>query len=123
MAFNDHFLKYQYPGTLTGKISDFCGVFYFPIFLLALFHLLGSAVRGPRAQISRFQILLCILITDLIMLGLKLSPVISERLTQFFSANLFPIQTITDPWDLIALSMNVWTYWFVVSRVTSSNVT
>ena len=33
---NDFWMKYQYGGILTGKISDFCGLFIFPIFLTAI---------------------------------------------------------------------------------------
>lgn len=32
LIFNDHFLKYAYSSFLTGKLSDFAGLFVFPIF-------------------------------------------------------------------------------------------
>jgi hypothetical protein len=32
LIFNDHFLKYAYPSFLSGKLSDFAGLFIFPIF-------------------------------------------------------------------------------------------
>lgn len=36
-AANDHFLKANFPGFVTGKISDFSGLFFFPFLLTAVF--------------------------------------------------------------------------------------
>ena len=36
LLINDHILKYQYPGVITGKLSDFAGLFAFPLFFSAL---------------------------------------------------------------------------------------
>lgn len=33
LAVNDHLLKQCFPGFLTGKLSDFAGLFFFPLFL------------------------------------------------------------------------------------------
>ncbi|RYY36548.1 MAG: hypothetical protein EOP46_05980 [Sphingobacteriaceae bacterium] len=33
LLLNDHYLKYQYPGLITGKLSDFAGLFIFPLFI------------------------------------------------------------------------------------------
>jgi len=33
LVINDHVLKQAYPGVLTGKLSDFAGLFFFPLFL------------------------------------------------------------------------------------------
>lgn len=40
LALNDHFLKYGYPGWLTGKLSDFAGLLIFPLFLAYLLSLI-----------------------------------------------------------------------------------
>lgn len=37
LALNDHWFKIQYPGVLTGKLSDFAGILVFPLFLAYLF--------------------------------------------------------------------------------------
>lgn len=123
MAVNDHYLKYNHTSWITGKLSDFCGVFYFPIFLLAIVHLVDHLLRGESASIRKGHLIIAIAVTDLIMIGLKLSPAFSGWITDVFAKNLFPIKIINDPWDLLALSMNLLTYWFVTSRVTSSKVT
>jgi len=51
---NDHLLKRAYPSVLTGKLSDFAGLFFFPFLLTALFGLAGHAlVRRPFAAGDR----------------------------------------------------------------------
>ena len=46
---NDHLLKRVAPGVLTGKLSDFAGLVFFPLFLRALLEM----TLGPRARSSR----------------------------------------------------------------------
>src|SRR5688500_8392949 len=48
---NDHYLKLSWPGILTGKLSDFAGLAFFPVFLQALWELAERA-RGARLQHS-----------------------------------------------------------------------
>jgi hypothetical protein len=43
LVLNDHLLKHVFPGLVTGKLSDFAGLFFFPLFLVDL----GRWVR-PR---------------------------------------------------------------------------
>ena len=33
LGLNDHFLKFAYPGFLSGKLSDFAGLIFFPLLL------------------------------------------------------------------------------------------
>lgn len=109
MALNDHVLKYRYPGLVTGKLSDFLGVFYFPIFLLALVVLLPG--RGTR--LSRVGILVAIALTDSLLIGVKTSPAIAAWVSAVFHAWLFDIKIAADPTDLWALTMNPVSYWYL----------
>jgi hypothetical protein len=48
---NDHFLKAAWPGFVTGKLSDFAGLAFFPLVLLGGWEVVLAAVgrwRGPR---------------------------------------------------------------------------
>jgi hypothetical protein len=38
LVINDHLLKYEFPGWVTGKLSDFAGLIFFPLLLWALVH-------------------------------------------------------------------------------------
>lgn len=51
---NDHFLKLAYPGVISGKLSDFAGLFLLPLVCQAAFELVSTAIRGvpPRCAAS-----------------------------------------------------------------------
>lgn len=52
LVLNDHVLKARYPGILTGKISDFMGMFFFPLLLLDVARLaLGARARRAHAAV------------------------------------------------------------------------
>lgn len=86
LLLNDFYLKAAFHNTLTGKLSDFCGLFIFPIFWSVFF---------PRRKFAIF------LLTGLLFMVWK-----SEYATSFitfFSTNFFPIQRVIDHTDIIAL--------------------
>lgn len=47
LVFNDHVLKAEYPGFITGKLSDIAGMVFFPMLLAAIW----SAVSPERPSI------------------------------------------------------------------------
>ena len=119
MAVNDHLLKYSYSGWFTGKLSDFCGIFYLPIFILAIQVAICSVLNFQRLNIfivSRTNLLLSIVFTDLLLIAVKLSPAFARSVESFFSSHLFRIQMVQDPTDLLALLVNPLTYYFVLRR-------
>ena len=120
MALNDHWLKFQFGNFLTGKISDFCGVFYFPIFLLALIALVDEVFRLQRFRLGPKSAMGAIVFTDLLMFIVKLSGVGVHSIEIFFKSYLFPIQLISDPTDLFSLVMNPLTFYYLKSFWTDS---
>ena len=53
-GFNDSYLKYSaLAGPVTGKLSDVCGLFFFPFFLYSLIEL-GFPLRTSRLRICVF---------------------------------------------------------------------
>jgi hypothetical protein len=115
MAINDHWLKYSYPSWFTGKLSDFAGVFYFPIFLLALASLFLPLKDSNAASplLTRRNFWLAVLFTDFLMLLIKLNAPAARWIELFFADHLFRIQLIQDPTDLLALGMNVLTFLYM----------
>jgi hypothetical protein len=114
MITNDHWLKAQFPGFLTGKISDFCGVFFLPLFLGALFTLFFRKDFGAKL------LLLFIVATDLIFMGVKFSPAVQFEYLKFQSAIGLPAIVTLDLTDLWALLMNPVT-WLYVQRARYSS--
>ncbi|MCD0488997.1 hypothetical protein LPB86_12225 [Pedobacter sp. MC2016-14] len=87
LILNDFLLKATFHNMLTGKLSDFCGLFIFPIFWSAVF---------PRQKIWVF------VFTGLLFVWWK-----SEYASGFIEQvnTIFSIQRTVDATDLIALSM------------------
>lgn len=102
-AVNDHYLKYQFHNFYTGKISDFSGLFFFPLFLYALIEFL-KAPRALHRVIDKKQILLMIIATDIIFVFFKYT-VLREHLV-----SLFPLSITPDYSDLMAVVVNWPTY-------------
>ena len=116
---NDHYLKYQYSNFVTGKISDFTGIFYFPLFIYAL-AVFFKARQAHPAKISKMGLLMSILITDILFVFFKYTA-LRIWLTDFFNNYIFKIQIVPDITDLSALSMNLFTYWFASQYFKKTN--
>lgn len=96
LLINDHVLKVYIPSALTGKISDFAGLFFFPILLSAILHF----VLKPFQFQSRNIALTSFGFTAIFFSFIKTVPFFNN-----FIENLFSIQIILDLSDLIALIM------------------
>lgn len=88
LLLNDFYLKTAYPNWLTGKLSDFSGLYIFASFFAALF----SNQKRLVYWVSGFLFVLW------------KSPY-SQSFIDFFSLNLYPIQRVEDITDLIALTV------------------
>lgn len=118
LGLNDHYLKYQYPGLVTGKLSDFLGLFYFPLFLSALI----LVITQYRVTFSKRLLITTIVITDVIFCALKLNPFLSENFVNFWSQSLFKISVTSDPTDVIALLSSVLCYGFAKKYFTAEQM-
>ena len=49
---NDHWFKAAAPGLITGKLSDFAGLAFFPLFLHALVRLVQPRAGNPALAVS-----------------------------------------------------------------------
>lgn len=102
---NDRWLKYNYSGFIVGKLSDFCGLFYFPLFLAAIFIMIHRYIlrRPPLAYLPKSILGFSIFFTVLLFVLIKLySPATTFYLTRL--ADLGIKGSVTrDPSDLMAL--------------------
>lgn len=110
LLLNDHVLKVISPSWLTGKLSDFAGLFFFPFILAAGLSLLLSKFDLSHQRIG--QIAFGIVAIWFVLL--KTTPIVN--LLTAHLASLFigaPAQIILDPTDLVALVvlLPTWMMW------------
>lgn len=108
---NDHVLKRAYPSELTGKLSDFAGLFFFPYLLIALANLARWALGRHRAdragrppEGTRGAAWPAYLLSTCLFAAAKLDPALNagiNRLLQYLLG--LPVQVARDPSDLVAL--------------------
>lgn len=95
LLLNDFYLKTEYHNWLTGKLSDFCGLFIFASFWTALF--------PNKKRIVYFSTALLFVIWK--------SPY-SQPFIDLFSHSLYPIYRVVDITDLISLLILPISYYF-----------
>lgn len=105
LIINDHVLKYTYPSFLTGKLSDFSGLFIFPIFFSAFWY---SKRR------------LIFILTALIFVFWKSS--LSQGLIDIWNSfGIIGVSRVVDYTDLIALTILPLSLKYIESVKTSKN--
>lgn len=109
---NDHWLKYNYPGFITGKLSDFCGLFYFPLFICALGLLMRQYLffRPPLTYLAKPWLVICLSLTALMFILIKLHPPATNFYLWSLSQWGIHAEVTRDATDLSALSVLIFTY-------------
>lgn len=114
LILNDHLFKAAYPGFVTGKLSDFAGLLFFPYLL----HALWTAIAPKRASLMG-----CVVATGVVFTAIQLLPVAGSTWCWMLGAlqwigwsvfallagdalpSLVPVTHTADPTDLLALPM------------------
>jgi len=108
LLFNDHLLKVLYPSWITGKLSDFAGLFFFPfvISLLMSLALSKSSISKGNLGVISFGLV------GVWFILLKTLP-LANTFTTNLSSSLLGYRTryILDPTDLVALLSMIPAYW------------
>lgn len=99
-ALNDHVLKYYFNNWATGKLSDFSGLFFFPVFLYAL-NDLRKYPGSAHEKINLKRLIWCVLLTDALFIVCKFTAV------RLWLMSVFPIHIVSDPSDVLAITVNI----------------
>ena len=108
LAVNDHFFKGAdvLPAWLTGKLSDFAGLLFFPLLCTALVDTVLAFVRAPIDPTLRVgKALVACLLTGLGFAAIELWPAAARGYARAVSAIGVPSTSTPDPSDLLALVM------------------
>ena len=115
LLLNDHVLKRAFPSILTGKVSDFAGLFFFPFLLAVFVGWMGQRARRPRG--AEAAMAACFVVTASCFALVKIDPasnVLAVRLLE--TALGVPVRIVRDPTDLIALAA-LWPAWRLWRRL------
>lgn len=96
LLINDHFIKIQYPSFLSGKLSDFAGLFIFPIFVYVV---IGNIL--PKKHSALYLVIL----TGAIFALLQVDTVLEKIKTAIVFLNLPEPTLVADLSDLVTLSI------------------
>lgn len=109
LLINDHILKNLSPSFLTGKLSDFAGLFFFP-FIVAL----GLSLALASFKLSTRDVGIIAFVTVAVCFTLiKTNPFINSLATQITALFGIPSRFALDPTDVIAVSIMLpaWSIW------------
>lgn len=95
LILNDHILKQQYHNAITGKLSDFAGLFIFPLFWAALFPKISKVVYVGTALIFIYW-----------------KSTWSQPFLDWLLVQHIPVTRVVDYADLVALSVLPLSYRF-----------
>jgi len=105
MVVNDHILKHQFSSWWTGKLSDFLGLFFFPLFLCASFEAAERLVQKKQTfTLNRFRLLSAIFLTSVAFVEFKLSGRLASLYASLVEPLGYSIRVWHDPSDLLALT-------------------
>jgi len=107
---NDHILKVVCPSWITGKLSDFAGLFFTPFIVAAGLSFLLSKYKVPSIKVGQFAFGF----VGIWFILLKTFPLVNFLTTGLVSRLMgFPTKFVTDPTDLVALfaMFPAWMIW------------
>jgi MFS family permease len=109
LLLNDHFLKGAFPSVLTGKLSDFAGLFFFPFLLAAVVGPIAGRVGRPRRADAAMAASFVVTASCFALIKVDAScNVLAARLLEAVLGG--PVRLVRDPTDLIALAA-LWPAW------------
>lgn len=128
LVFNDAVLKSRWAGVVSGKLSDFAVVLYFPFLLTATWAVASAAVRGvgravfrlplgPAPRLTRPRLVLGMVLTSFALSAVNLSTHARDLYLRLLDVldvfNLMPgLGYTVDPLDLMGLAMLPAVWWW-----------
>jgi len=118
LGLNDHLFKGSglLPARVTGKLSDVCGLCFFPLLLTAGSDcLVWLLARRRDFSLRRWKLVAAVLATGAVFTALKLSPAAARALDGVLGGHT--VADPTDLWALISLGAAYWVGTREIARV------
>lgn len=114
LILNDHYLKQYFPNFITGKLSDFVGLFIFPVFLYVLF---GRFLK------HRLTVEIIIAFSALFFIIIQIEIILTFIINFFEIVNLPKPNLVADATDLIALIVLPFSYMLIKNTQLKNYIT
>ena len=117
---NDHWLKgaHLLPPLVTGKLSDFAGLLFFPLLVTAALDTVLFAGHAPvDFSLRRWKLAAAVAATGALFCVIKLSPGGADTVAGALSALGVKSRIVADPWDLCALPSLAAAYWLGTKEI------
>ena len=115
LAFNDHWFKGVGPSWLTGKLSDFAGLFYFPFLVILLVTWILPRLSRNRLPIGHWVFP----IVGIWFAATKTIPLVHTATSSFAELFVGKVQIMRDPGDVIAI-LSLIPAWFLYKHIADS---
>ncbi len=133
LLFNDHVGKYAWPGVVTGKVSDFAGLVFFPLFLVSGVELACATARRGAPPRNR-TLAVCVVLTAVVFTLVQLDTPMTALYRVGLGALQWPARAVAaliggralpalapvavwpDPTDLLALPALAIAWWLGSAR-------
>lgn len=114
LVLNDHFFKAWFHNPLTGKLSDFAGCFFLPLFVDAVLERTGRLSATARITLG-------VALTLALFVPIKTSVVAADVVARALEVLAHPfgggaMHVVADPTDLLAVPMVGLAAWFALRR-------
>jgi hypothetical protein len=125
LLLNDHVLKAAFPGLVTGKLSDFAGLTFFPVMLISGWEIAVSTIRRRPSFASHRLIAVTVFATAGAFAAIKLTPLANSlagsllggaQAAVALNPNAGSAWFALDPTDLMALPAVLVGYWIASGR-------
>jgi hypothetical protein len=127
LLLNDHVMKQASPGWLTGKVSDFAGLIFFPLLAVSLVELVSTLLRKPVTP-SAIHLDLALSITGVAFALVKLIPAVGDWYSVIWGwlsspvhGSTTPVALVQDPTDLLALPALLIAWWIGRGRLVNAH--
>lgn len=95
VIFNDRVLKVQFPSELSGKLSDFAGLVYFPLFLVAVIEGARWLRRRVGWELTPRAVIVAVLVIGAAFTAIKVSYPAGEAYRSAMGIVLYPVDVVS----------------------------
>jgi hypothetical protein len=92
---NDRVLKVRYPSEVSGKLSDFAGLVFFPLFMVAAIEAVRWLYRRSSWQLTSRAVVVAVVVVGVAMVAIKTWQPAGDLYRTVMGAVLYPVDAVS----------------------------